>query len=284
MKPTASRLVVVCLLAITSLIGNGCSEDKIIAVTEFGTFIFNFDHVVGGAALVLGSGGYPYSNQAGNAYNVTELQYYVSNFRLHRANGTSVGTDEVHFRDESVASTRGFTFSGVPAGTYTAISFTMGVDARRNVNGGLLPKYNNITWPDMLGGGYHNMILNGNYNRGGTTNTSMLVHTGRRMIPATAPDPTAGGQADPPGPDATAHNHHFTVYLAVASFTIADGDTWSTAVNMNLNGWFMNPVFNLEDFFNTTSMSIMPKLPAQELLMDNGVNGNVFSAGSPTKI
>jgi hypothetical protein len=274
----ATRVLTVWFLVAACLTGNGCSDE--VTVTEFGTFIFNFDHYVGVTPLLLGAGGYPYTNQAGNAYNVTELQYYVCNLRLHKVDGTSFGTDEVHFRDESVSATRGFTFAGVPAGTYTAISFTMGVDARRNVNGGLLPKYNNIVWPDNWGGGYHNMVLNGNYNRGSTTDTSILVHTGRRMIPTG----DGGPQADPPGPDATAHNHDFTVYLTVPSFTIADGDTWSLPVNMDINGWFVNPVFDFENYFNTTSLSIMPKLPAQELLMDNGVNGNVFSVGSPVKM
>lgn len=261
----------------------GCSTEEIIVAGEkFGSVAFNFDHSVDGTALVLGSAsGYPYTNSAGNAYNVTDLFYYTSNFRVHRSDGSSYGTDAAHYRDAADPATRTFTLTGVPAGTYTAVSFTFGIDARRNVNGGLLPDFDQIPWLDVLGGGYHYMMMNGNWNQPTIGDTPIRVHTGRRFITAN-PGPA---NAVPPGPDATPHHHYFEVYLTLSTpINVMDKQTWAVPVDLNVNGWFTAPTFDFEDWFldDTAMSAIMPKIAAQALLLQNGIAGSVCSAGTPT--
>lgn len=273
-----------CLIMALSLSLTGCSEDEhthMMEPAEVGSVAFNFDNSVDGAPLVLGIGsGYPYTNSSGNQYAIESLFYYTCNFRVHMADGTSFGSDAVHYRDAGDPATRTFTLDGIPVGTYTAVSFTFGIDARRNHDGALLPDFDQIPWPGELGGGYHYMMMNGRWDNNGT-DTRVAVHTGRRYITANPGPPNAV----PPGPDAVPHHHYFEVYLTLASpINLADGQTWSVPLDLNINGWFTGPTFNFADWFvDDTMMSmIMPKLAAQDLLLQNGIAGSVCSAGTPT--
>lgn len=251
-----------------------------------GSVAFTFDQSVDGTPLVLGtSNGYPYTNAAGNQYNVTDIQYYTCNFRMHKADGTSFGSDAVHFRNASDPATRTFTLDGVPAGTYTAVSFTFGIDARRNHSDALLPDHDEIPWPDPMGGGYHYMMMNGFWNQPSVGDTPIHVHTGKRYITLNPGDPGYPMAAVPPGPDPVPYYHDFVVYLSLSSpITLQGGQTWKVPLDVNINGWFKAPMFDFADWFvDATMMSmIMPKLPAQNLLLENGIAGGVCSAGMPT--
>lgn len=282
-------IAVVCsvlVLAVMPALLASCSDDggTTTVKDEKGTVLFAFSEVVDGSSLVLGtSGGYPYTNAAGNAYNVVELLYYTSNFALHRADGSSYGTDHVHFRDAGDPATQSFRLENVPAGTYTSVSFTFGIDARRNKDGALLPDFDQIPWPAMLGGGYHYMMMNGNWDQPIVGDTPIRVHTGRRFIMAN-PGPA---NADPPGPDATPHHHYFEVYLTLSSpLVVADKETWSIPVELNINGYFVNPLFDFGDWFldSSDASMIMPKLAPQDLLLQNGIAGSVCSASTPVKM
>jgi hypothetical protein len=286
-----SLAICLCLTVALAVALVSCSDDNNNPVQPgptTGSVAFTFDHSVDGTPLVLGqSNGYPYTNAAGNQYNVTDLQYYTCNFRVHRADGTSYGSDAVHFRNAADPATRTFTLDAVPAGTYTAVSFTFGIDARRNYNGALLPDHDEITWPDPLGGGYHYFMMNGFWDHasGGDTQTAIHVHTGRRYITLSPGDTGYPAAAVPDGPDPIPYHHNFEVYLTLASpITLQGGQTWTVPLDVNINGWFADPVFDFGFWFpdSTPMSSIMPKLPAQDLLLQNGIAGSVCSAGTPT--
>ena len=80
----------------------------------------------------------------------TKLKYYVSNFKLKKSDGSWWTHPESYFLvDLSDASSTTFTLSEVPAGTYTEVSYTMGVDSTRNVSGaqsGALSTTNGMFW------------------------------------------------------------------------------------------------------------------------------------------
>jgi hypothetical protein len=257
-------------------LAGGCGDDDTpVAVSPpVGAVVFSFDHEVDGSPLVIQSSqtSFPDTNSAGNPYNVSLLEYFVSNFRVHKADGTVLGTGDVHFRDASDNGTRSYTLSGVPPGTYDAVSFTFGLDARANVTDALLPLLE-LEWPDNWGGGYHYMEMNGQHFNGNTA-ISYRTHTGRRFIEM-ANDPS--GQ----GPDSVAYHHFFDVHLPVAPFRV-NGDTWDVQAIMNVNGWYSNPVFDLNAFFQVGDEGIMVNLFAQQLLMENGMN-NVYRATDPVK-
>ncbi|MBL0740679.1 MbnP family protein [Chryseolinea lacunae] len=130
MKKICSLLFVgVILLSTVS-----CSDDESIA--ESGPITLEFDNVVGATNLQLNTTNTPYTNAKGEAYKLTWLTYYVSNVKLKKADGTvfedpikSDGSAGYYLVDENDAASQEITLKNVPAGDYTEVTFTIGVDA-----------------------------------------------------------------------------------------------------------------------------------------------------------
>lgn len=98
--------------------------------TDKGGIGIEFDNVAGNEDLVLNTG--VYTNAAGETYSITKFNYYISNIVLHNENGTdyTVPKDDSYFLiQESDESTHVVELSDVPAGNYTGITFTVGVDS-----------------------------------------------------------------------------------------------------------------------------------------------------------
>jgi hypothetical protein len=124
---------ILCILSITTIIS--CSDDKDNA-SEGGPITLEFDNIVGGANLQLNTDNTPYTNSKGESYKVTWLTYYVSNIKLKRDDGTifedpikSDGSAGYYLVDEANAESQEVTLQNVPAGNYTEVTFTIGVDA-----------------------------------------------------------------------------------------------------------------------------------------------------------
>lgn len=103
--------------------------------TDLAPVSVEFDNIVGGTNLYLDT--YEYTNAAGENFKVALLQYYVSNFRFYKADGTEyiVPQDSSYFLiKESDAATR-FARMNVPEGDYTKVVFTLGVDSLRSTMG-----------------------------------------------------------------------------------------------------------------------------------------------------
>ncbi len=100
-----------------------------------GTVVLEFDNVVGPQELVLS--GPSYVNATGESFTVTTCRYFISNVVLHRQDGAqyTIPQDSSYFLvDEAVAASRLATLSKIPAGTYTSISFMIGVDSLRSAS------------------------------------------------------------------------------------------------------------------------------------------------------
>lgn len=82
-----------------------------------------------------------YSNVHGQSYSVSVLRYYVGNISLHREDGYSHILPGYHLivhddqADDSYQPHDSIRVSGLPPGTYTSLSFTLGVDSVDNVGG-----------------------------------------------------------------------------------------------------------------------------------------------------
>ncbi len=76
-----------------------------------------------------------YRNAAGDSLIVNNLNYYISNIRLKKADGTFFTEPESYHLNKHAAGRNSFTISGVPAGTYSAMEFVIGVDSLRNSSG-----------------------------------------------------------------------------------------------------------------------------------------------------
>lgn len=99
---------------------------------EFATIRVEFDNVVGGTNLYLGTT--MYTNAASEDYTIDVLKYYVSNFRFYKTDGSEyvVPQDSSYFLiRENLPETRFAQFS-VPEGDYSGMSFLLGIDSVRS--------------------------------------------------------------------------------------------------------------------------------------------------------
>jgi hypothetical protein len=112
-------------------------------------------------------------------------------------------------------------------------------------------------WPDMIGGGYHQMKMEGRFIDSNTDTTSYQFHNG--SITKTAGSTEAG----------------IANYIFVKlDKTIGMDANKIIEINMQIDEWYKNP--NLWDLDALHSM-LMPNQAAQLLISDNGAS--VFVAG-----
>ncbi len=130
-----------------------CTDDE---NQHVGKLEIEFDNVVGSSDLVLNTTDQPYTNAAGETYNISTLRYYISNIEVKRSDGT-IYKDEVstdgskgyYLIDESDAASQRIELENVPVGDYTDITFTIGVDAAKVTEGaqtGALDVANGMFW------------------------------------------------------------------------------------------------------------------------------------------
>lgn len=222
-----------------------------------GTINLNFSFVNDNDSLLLDS--CIYRNAAGNLYEVNDVQYFISKVMLVDENGSTLEISDnqgIHYVDIRIPSTLSWCIPDeIPASHYPSISFVFGLEGTQNVTGYFPnPPENNMSWPDMLGGGYHYMKINGRWIDETGVRQPFNLHTGK----------IANGNSF--------SDNTFTVTLPLEQFTVSKGQTSSITLQMNVNAWFSEPY--LFDF-NEFGGSIMQNREAQEVLRENG--RNVFS-------
>ncbi|MFV0606667.1 MAG: MbnP family protein [Niabella sp.] len=115
------------------LLFSACSKDDVDYNSNVkAKVVIEYDNVVGNQNLQLGST--DYTNATGETFKVTLFKYFVSNFKLTKADGSEyvVPQDSCYFlTDESIASSLKPVIQ-VPEGEYTQLSFVLGVDSLRN--------------------------------------------------------------------------------------------------------------------------------------------------------
>ncbi|WP_367949240.1 MbnP family protein [Hymenobacter sp. BRD128] len=115
------------MLTTAILLLSGCKKDPDSQPTV-GTVAFELANVVGTKLLALD--GTAYTTASGETFTVSTFKYYISNIKFAKADGsTYAAPGEYHLIDASKASTTSFTISNVPGGSYTGVSFVVGVDS-----------------------------------------------------------------------------------------------------------------------------------------------------------
>lgn len=108
----------------------------------------NFRNVVDGKPLVLNDS--VYINANGDEYTLSMCKYYISNIAFIKADGTAVNMEEsYHLVNESKPSSHHLDIDILPAGSYKALRFMIGVDSLHNVSGaqaGELDPINAMFW------------------------------------------------------------------------------------------------------------------------------------------
>ncbi|MDA0768036.1 MAG: cytochrome C peroxidase, partial [Verrucomicrobia bacterium] len=130
-----------------------------------------FTHLDGEKPLLFDS--LRYQNTAGESYSSTRLSYLVSDVTLHRGADQPAITDPtIGFIDAPRSRTR-LTIPHVPPGTYTALSFLLGLNEETNhadpaqftANHPLNPNLNNLHWDWQ--GGYIFLAMEGHWRKPG---------------------------------------------------------------------------------------------------------------------
>jgi hypothetical protein len=268
MKNYSNLIILISIFSLTIFSGckkEGCTDENANnydakAKKDDGSCTYNianltieFGHSVDDAALELNQR--IYLSEAGNKYSVETLKYFISDITIKGTSGTQdVFLDTVHYIDVSNINTLSISFNEVlKVGYYSGMTFIFGLTDEKNISSRYPDEPKSLmAWPNMMGGGYHFMKLEGKYDSLETgTIKNYLTHTGRLEM--------MGMEK---------HNNHFTVSIS-KDFSI-NGETSATAnVNMNINNWYVNPTtydFNLYD------AGIMNNQTAQDIIKNNGVD------------
>ena len=195
-----------------------------------------------------------YVNAAGNQYEVNEVMYFIDDINLYKSDGSVVSKNHIHYVDADIPSTLEWDLGMIPQGDYTAISFTFGLtDAQNRSNRFVNPPECDMSWPEVMGGGYHYMKINGKWLAENGEVKPFNLHTGRGQI------------YDDEGNVVEMVDNSFTVRIE-SPFTVK-GEWKNMQLVMNINKWFnANRVFDLNEWGG----SIMQNQAAQEILKQNG--------------
>lgn len=230
-----------------------CDNDDPVNNNSF-PITFTFTNQVNNEGLELNN--LKYENLAGNRFSVEKLQYLISDVILRKKDGGIVSFEGYHFVDVTDPATdtyeAGFT---IEEGDYTGISFVFGFRDEDNISGAY-PELNILSWswPEMLGGGYHFMKLEGRFIDSETNISTYATHMG------TAREITSSGNV--------MHSNFVEVDLE-HDFTISGSAT--IRIGMEVSNWYSDPhIWDL----NVLDNLIMPNFEAQTMLRENA--NNVF--------
>tara|TARA_B110001454_G_scaffold17399_1_gene15653 strand:+ start:805 stop:1515 length:711 start_codon:yes stop_codon:yes gene_type:complete len=210
--------------------------------------LINFSHHVDGQEL--SSENMNHTNLAGESYNVKTLKYILSDIRLLGDNKTEILLKDIHYVDIDDVSTSFFESNLVELGLSTSyyLSFTFGLDSNMNITNNYVNEsfHTTMAWPELMGGGYHYMRLEGAYQN---DSTFYNTHTG----------PTMGMD----------YSFSFTEGINIDNSI----ENQEFLLSMNLNNWYQNP--------NTINLAngIMMDMPKQMQLMNNGMTDVFYLQG-----
>ena len=234
-----------------------------------GHITFKFTHHVDHEPVQLDS--MMYVNAAGNPYEVNELMYFISDVTLHKSNGDNILIDEwkdIHYVEHAIPTTLTWeVFDDLPIGTYDSITFIFGIPEEKNESFMFVnPPEDKMMWPDILGGGYHYMMLNGKWLDEQNEEQLYNFHLGIGQL-------YKGDEINFDSIYAYVQNY-FTVNLPNSSFNLDEDQTREIEIIMNIESWYETP--NNFDF-NYWGGAIMEIQPAMRMGVENGYD--VFAIG-----
>ncbi len=256
-------------LTITALIlAVSCKDDPNEVENPTVPLVFQFVHAFGDQNLIYDS--LMYINEANNKFEVTEIQWFISDLILHGEEGVVViQTDEnIHYVDTNIPETLIWIIDEeIPVDEYSQLSLTFGLKDENNTVGRFTdPPEVNMVWPYHMGGdygGYHYMKLNGFWLDLQNERKSFNFHLG------------VGSVTDENGNTEFIQNWFETV-LPIDPALSTQNDTLVVPVFMNVENWFRNP--HTWDH-NNVGPKIMKNQSAMRMGIENGMS-DVFSVGT----
>jgi hypothetical protein len=186
MKTLYPHLVLSCLIAVTVVL-SGCKKDAD-SPPATGQVKFRVENTVGTQPLVLNAT--VATTKMGETFTVSLFEYYLSNIRLTKSDGTVYAAPDTYFLvNQDKPGNLSFAVAGVPAGEYTGVSFIVGVDAQKTgftdplaLTGALNPA-NNMYW--TWNSGHVFLKMQGTRTTSGV-NKPLTCHIGGYAAPTSA--------------------------------------------------------------------------------------------------
>ncbi len=263
-------LLLTLLFGTLLLISVSCNNDKPEENDPSGHISFSFTHLVDGLALQKDN--MKYVNAAGNPYEINQVMYFISDVTLHKSDGTkkliSDWTDN-HYVDIDIPSTLNWdVYDDIAVGSYDSISFIFGFTAEKNKSFMFVnPPEVNMMWPDILGGGYHYMMINGSWKDNENVIKSYAFHMGTGQLYKS----NAYEEVDS---IYSFVQNYFRVKLLNSAFTVEENKIRNIEIVMNIDSWFKTPHIYDHNYWGGAIMQIQP---AMQMAKGNGFD--VFSAG-----
>jgi hypothetical protein len=240
----------------TTLLLSGCDDND----PQNGRIEFSFLHEVNNEPVVLNQ--MRYTNAAENLYEVTEIQWFISDVAVVTKTGAEISLKRdgfSHYIDTNLPETALWKPSDrIPAGKYSQIKFTFGLKGDKNVPG-LFPDLpeSNMVWPFAMGGekgGYHYMKLNGFWMNTAAQRMPFNFHLGVGQI------------YDSEDKVVEFVQNWFEVILPVDLEVRADQVT-RLELAMNIESWFDSPIIYDHNQFGSM---IMKNQEAMGIIAQNG--------------
>lgn len=246
-----------------------CKSDGTGENSDTGKIAFRFKHVVDSSDVQRYK--MIYTNAAGNKYRIDDIRYFISDVTLYRSDKTKKVIEDwqdIYYVDIGYPNTLIWqVFDKIPSGSYDSVTFIFGITAEKNIS----MMYTNMPesammWPDILGGGYHYMMINGAWINNHDSFKFFNFHLGigqlyKQNIINT--DSIYGYV-----------QNYFKVKLPNSSFTIEKDKTRTIEIVMHVDSWFKTP--HIYDH-NIYGSDIMQNQTAMNIAKENGFD--VFTVG-----
>jgi hypothetical protein len=258
------------ILLVTLLLFNiSCNDDEPVVVDPAGHISFNFTHLVDG--LPLEKDKMKYVNAARNPYEINQVMYFISGVTLHKSDGSKrliQDWTDIHYVDIDLPETLTWdVYDDIAIGAYDSVSFIFGITKEKNQSFRFVnPPEVNMMWPDILGGGYHYMMINGSWKDNENVIKSFAFHLGIGQL-------YKNNVIEMDSIYAFVQNY-FTVSMPASAFTIEKDKTRKIELIMNIDSWFKTPHIYDHNYWGG---AIMQKQPAMQIAKENGFD--VFRVG-----
>jgi hypothetical protein len=238
---SAHRTVPASFLLIGLLILMSCKQEPVIPDT--GSVHFSLQYTVDEQPVVFDT--IRYVNEAGNAFSVTRLEYFISEVVLVDSEGKEYRSDEVFYVNPRKYGDFQLTVPDVSLKDYTSLRFVVGLAGANNESFalGADPDKMNMFWPEPMGGGYHFLKFEGHFIDSTGAQLGYAMHLGTPFC--------------------------LTYCQIEQPFSLND-DNEVLTLEMNLNEWFRDPtIYDLN-----TAGYIMGNMPLMQQIAENG--GDIF--------
>ncbi|MEE3328360.1 MAG: MbnP family protein [Myxococcota bacterium] len=226
-----------------------------------------------------------YQNAAGNFYSVTEFNFLMTEIALSGSGGAVTLSEAIGW--QSITPTESYTFENVSVGDFDTLRFEWGAAGGLNEDGAL-PDGIIDSWPSNLGGGYHAMQFEGDWNlNGSSTGEAFVMHSGhlRRCRNMEV------GYDECEEVDRINQTGMAGVSVTGFSLSVDPNQTTTLELVIDVNGWMTNPRYDLSadwadqslcpPMFGAVCTLAKPTMSGpqpQQMMQENA--SNVFSVGS----